>query len=51
MNNVKQQQLEVINKSNPMTDDYHTGIRSVEDIIRTRKENQITNKYNKDIKK
>ena len=29
---VKQQQLDIINESNPMTDDYHTGIRSVDDI-------------------
>ena len=29
---VKQQQLDIINASNPMTDDYHTGIRSVDDI-------------------
>ena len=25
-------QLEIINATNPMTDDYHTGIRSIEDI-------------------
>lgn len=33
-NNKKQAkaQLEIINKYNPMTDDYHTGIRKVEDI-------------------
>jgi len=30
--NTKESQLETINKTNPMTDDYHTGIRSVEDI-------------------
>ena len=29
---IKQKQLEIIQKENPMTDDYHTGIRSVEDI-------------------
>lgn len=28
----KNQQLEIINKSNPMLDDYHTGIRKAEDI-------------------
>lgn len=28
----KEKQLEIINTSNPMLDDYHTGIRSVEDI-------------------
>lgn len=28
----KQQQLKIIEKSNPMQDDYHTGIRKVEDI-------------------
>lgn len=28
----KEKQLEIINKYNPMRDDYHTGIRSVEDI-------------------
>ena len=30
--NYKQQQLDIINKENPMTDDYHTGIRDVKDI-------------------
>ena len=30
--NTKQKQLEIINATNPMWDDYHTGIRSVEDI-------------------
>ena len=30
--NTKQKQLEIINANNPMWDDYHTGIRSVEDI-------------------
>ena len=30
--NLKQQQLDIINNSNPMTDDYHTGIRSIDDI-------------------
>ena len=30
--NIKQQQLEIINKTNPMRDDYHTGIRSINDI-------------------
>lgn len=30
--NNKQKQLDIIQKNNPMTDDYHTGIRSVEDI-------------------
>ena len=29
---VKQKQLEIIQTTNPMWDDYHTGIRSVEDI-------------------
>lgn len=28
----KQAQLDVINETNPMTDDYHVGIRNVEDI-------------------
>ena len=28
----KQQQLEIIQKTNPMLDDYHTGIRTVDDI-------------------
>lgn len=28
----KQQKLDIINKFNPMTDDYHTGIRTVDDI-------------------
>ena len=32
INNIKQQQLDIINKTNPMADDYHTGIRNVEDI-------------------
>jgi ribosomal protein S18 acetylase RimI-like enzyme len=31
-NTIKQKQLEIIQKNNPMTDDYHTGVRSVEDI-------------------
>lgn len=31
-NNHKSQQLDIINSSNPMQDDYHTGIRSVDDI-------------------
>ena len=30
--NNKQKQLDIIQKNNPMTDDYHTGIRSIEDI-------------------
>ncbi len=30
--NHKQEQLNVIQEANPMTDDYHTGIRKVEDI-------------------
>lgn len=30
--NLKQKQLDIINKSNPMQDDYHTGIRTIEDI-------------------
>lgn len=30
---LKSKQLEIIQKSNPMTDDIHTGIRSVEDIL------------------
>lgn len=29
----KSKQLELIQDSNPMTDDYHTGIRSIEDIL------------------
>jgi len=29
---VKVKQIDMINKSNPMTDDYHTGIRTVKDI-------------------
>lgn len=29
---IKQAQLDIINRSNPMLDDYHTGIRSVSDI-------------------
>ena len=29
---LKQSQLDIIKKSNPMQDDYHTGIRNVEDI-------------------
>lgn len=28
----KQQQLEIIKKTNPMLDDYHTGVRTVDDI-------------------
>lgn len=28
----KQKQFEIIQKENPMQDDYHTGIRSIEDI-------------------
>lgn len=28
----KKQQFEIIKKENPMTDDYHTGIRSADDI-------------------
>jgi hypothetical protein len=31
-NNRKQKQLDIINKSNPMRDDYHTGIRRIDDI-------------------
>ena len=31
-NNHKSQQLDIINSSNPMQDDYHTGIRNVDDI-------------------
>ena len=30
--NLKQNQLEIIQKNNPMTDDYHVGIRNVNDI-------------------
>lgn len=30
--NLKEMQLEVVNRLNPMTDDYHTGIRTIEDI-------------------
>lgn len=29
---IKEKQLEIINKYNPMLDDYHTGIRTIEDI-------------------
>ena len=29
---LKQKQLDIILKENPMTDDYHTGIRTIEDI-------------------
>lgn len=29
---IKQKQLDIIKSTNPMTDDYHTGIRNVEDI-------------------
>lgn len=32
----KAEQLEIIKKYNPMTDDYHTGIRSVGDIMTAR---------------
>ena len=31
-NNHKLQQLDIINNNNPMQDDYHTGIRNVDDI-------------------
>lgn len=31
-NKTKQKQLEIIKKTNPMWDDYHTGIRTVDDI-------------------
>lgn len=31
-NNLKQQQLDIIQKYNPMTDDYHQGIRDINDI-------------------
>lgn len=31
-NNHKSQQLDIINNSNPMLDDYHTGIRTIDDI-------------------
>lgn len=30
--NLKKKQLDIINKSNPMVDDYHTGIRNINDI-------------------
>ena len=30
--NLKSSQLEIIQKSNPMRDEYHTGIRSTDDI-------------------
>lgn len=30
--NLKQKQLDIVKSANPMTDDYHTGIRSVKDI-------------------
>lgn len=29
---IKEKQLDIIQKNNPMTDEYHTGIRSVDDI-------------------
>jgi hypothetical protein len=29
---IKKEQLEIIKKENPMTDDYHTGIRTIDDI-------------------
>lgn len=29
---IKEEQLKIINKENPMRDEYHTGIRSVDDI-------------------
>ena len=29
---IRDKQLEIINQSNPMQDDYHTGIRSIDDI-------------------
>lgn len=32
LGNTKEQQFKIISKSNPMLDDYHTGIRSVNDI-------------------
>ena len=32
VSDIKQKQLDVINRLNPMTDTYHTGIRSVDDI-------------------
>lgn len=31
-NSIKQKQLDIIKDSNPMQDDYHTGIRTIEDI-------------------
>lgn len=31
-NSLKQQQLDIIKRSNPMQDDYHAGIRTIEDI-------------------
>ena len=31
-NDLKQKQLEIIQKNNPMEDDYHTGIRTIDDI-------------------
>lgn len=30
--NLKEEQFAIISKANPMTDDYHTGIRAVSDI-------------------
>ena len=40
----KQKQLEIIQKNNKMQDDYHTGIRTVEDIKTL--EETITTEYN-----
>jgi hypothetical protein len=31
-NSIKQKQLDIVKDSNPMQDDYHTGIRTIEDI-------------------
>ena len=40
----KEQQLEIIQKTNPMLDDYHTGIRTVDDIKTFREAYDIAKK-------
>lgn len=44
----KQQQLEIIKKTNPMLDDYHTGIRTVDDIKTFKEAYDIAKKEAKD---
>lgn len=44
----KQQQLEIIKKTNPMLDDYHTGIRTVDDIKTFKEAYYIAKKEAKD---